>query len=630
MLGLPVGSVTIVLGAAALGFPVALILSWLFDFTRQGVVEAPTATDSPQHMSWSIFQIVEVVVLSMLTLLVGYLFLDRLVGSSSGKFSAADQPSAQVTSIAVMPFVNMSGLERMDYLGDGLAEDVLNQLAQLRGFKVAARTSSFYFKDKKIDIQAVGKRLNVGHVLEGSVRQGAGRVRVTAQLIDVNNGYHVWSKTYERKLENMLAVQHEIASQIVSALGILFSPEPSSMVSPLRDVDPATYDYYLQGKAYLRMPMDTVNLQLAVVMFKKAVATDAEFAGAYAGLCDSRLAQYSLNLDIARFREAEAACQRALVLDRRAASVYTALGNLYVSSGQYDQAILEFNTAIALGNSSADAYLGLAEAYLHNNDPQSAEQAYGNAIDLQPNYWKAYMSMGDYLFGAGRAAEAIPYYRRITELMPQSESALDNLGLALFFSGSFEQAEQAWQKSLALTPSATAYANIATSRYFLERYDEAIALYHRALEFAPDDYELWGHLGDAYREHVEGAELAVVMYENAIKLAYKRLQVNPSDVITLSHMGHYQAIVGERGLALEYIDMAVDLEPDNMYVNYTAARALTKLGERYRALDTLERALAQGYPWHLARVDPGLRDLHNMLRFDALGTQQRATLSSLK
>ena len=394
MLGLPVGSVTIVLGAAALGFPVALILSWLFDFTRQGVVEAPTATDSPQHMSWSIFQIVEVVVLSMLTLLVGYLFLDRLAGSSSGKFSAADQPSAQVTSIAVMPFVNMSGLERMDYLGDGLAEDVLNQLAQLRGFKVAARTSSFYFKDKKIDIQAVGKRLNVGHVLEGSVRQGAGRVRVTAQLIDVNNGYHVWSKTYERKLENMLAVQHEIASQIVSALGILFSPEPSSMVSPLRDVDPATYDYYLQGKAYLRMPMDTVNLQLAVVMFKKAVATDAEFAGAYAGLCDSRLAQYSLNLDIARFREAEAACQRALVLDRRAASVYTALGNLYVSSGQYDQAILEFNTAIALGNSSADAYLGLAEAYLHNNDPQSAEQAYGNAIDLQPNYWKAYMSMG--------------------------------------------------------------------------------------------------------------------------------------------------------------------------------------------------------------------------------------------
>ncbi len=433
MLGLPTGSVTVVLLAAALGFPIALVLSWLFDFTRQGVVEAPTAVDSPRHTSWSVFQIVEVILLSMLTLLVGYLYFDRLMASSSEDLSGAGQPAAQVTTIAVMPFVNMSGLERMDYLGDGLAEDVLNQLAQLKGFKVAARTSSFYFKDKKIDIQAVGNRLGVGHVLEGSVRQGAGRVRVTAQLIDVRNGYHVWSKTYERKLENMLAVQHEIASQVVSALGILFSPEPVNILPHPRDVDPATYDYYLQGKAFLRMPMDAVNLQLAVTMFKKAVATDAEFASAYAGLCDSLLAQYSVNLDIAKFQEAETACQRALLLDRRAASVYTALGNLYVSSGQYDQAILEFNTAIVLGNYSADAYLGLAEAYLHNNDPLLAEEAYHNAIDLQPNYWKAYMSMGNYLFGTGRATEAIPYYRRITELMPQSESAINNLGLALFF-----------------------------------------------------------------------------------------------------------------------------------------------------------------------------------------------------
>ncbi len=155
-------------------------------------------------------------------------------------------------------------------------------------------------------------------------------------------------------------------------------------------------------------------------------------------------------------------------------------------------------------------------------------------------------------------------------------------------------------------------------------------MYHKALELAPDDYALWGDMGDAYREQAEGAELAVAMYENAIKLAYKRLQVNPSDAITLSLMGHYQAIVGERGLALEYIDMAVDLDPGNMYVNYTAALALTTLGDRYRALDTLERALAQGYPWHLAQVDAGLHGLRDMLRFGALGAHKGATLSAQK
>lgn len=618
IVGLPDGAITTVLLTAAAGFPVAVLLSWLFDLTPQGIVEAPPVAASPARVSWTSTRIIELTLIVLLTVLVGYLYVGRLTDRQADTQSGEAQPSAARASIAVMPFVNMSSMERMGYLGDGLAEEILNLLAKLNELQVAARTSSFYFKDKDVDIATIGEHLGVDHVLEGSVRHDDGMVRVTAQLIDVNNGYHLWSETYDRELQNVLPLQDEIASKIVDTLQVLLSTNSRNALSRSQTLDPATYDYYLQGKAFLRMPPDAASLESALTMFEKSVESDPGFADAFAGLCDSLLGLYNIDLDMAKFRQAEAACQHALVLDRRAAPVYIALGNLYLSSGQYDQAITEFNTAISLSNSPADAYLGLANTYVQNNEPELAQQAYQSAIDLQPNYWKAYMSMGNYLFAAGQVAEAIPYYRRITELMPQSEMALNNLGVALFYFGDFEQASQAWQESLDLAPSSTAYSNVATTRYFSGRFDEAVELYHMAVEFAPDDYELWGNLGDAYRQIPGGAELANPMYNNAIKLASKRLQVNASDTDALIQMGHYEAVVGDPSQAIEYIDRAFELAPEDMYVNYTAAIAFTTLAEFTRALDALERALALGYPRHVARADAGLRGLQNMPRYEAL------------
>ena len=414
ILGLPEGSITAVLVAAGLGFPVAIVLSWLFDLTAQGVVEAQPIAANPVPISWTGTRIIELTLIVLLAVLVGYLYLDRLTTPAPAESSGIPQSGPLRTSIAVMPFVNMSGVERMGYLGDGMAEEILNLLAKLNEMQVAARTSSFYFKGKDVDIRSVGEHLGVSHVLEGSVRYDAGRVRVTAQLIDVSNGYHLWSETYDSERESVLALQDEIASQIVDTLDVLLSPESRNTLARSITVDPASYDYYLQGKAYLRLPTDAANLESAVTMFNKAVENSAEFADAFAGLCDSLLGLYAIDLDVAKFHQAEAACQQALLLDRRAGSVYIALGNLYRSSGQYDQAITEFNTAISLSDTAADAYLGLADTYLLNNQAELAQQAYQSAIDLQPNYWKAYMSMGNYLYETGRIVEAIPYYTRIT------------------------------------------------------------------------------------------------------------------------------------------------------------------------------------------------------------------------
>lgn len=623
ILNLPDWSVSAVLVVAAAGFPVAIVISWLFDMTPEGLVEAPATAQEPDRTRASTSHVIQLILIVMLMALVGYLYLERLSDKPGMRPDTLIAGASGRPSIAVMPFVNMSEIEDRDYVGDGLAEEILNLLARLNELDVAARTSSFYFKDKTLDIRKIGQQLSVSHVLEGSVRFDGEQVRVTAQLVDVDSGYHLWSDTYDRKMGNILALQDEIAEKVVTNLKVLLSPESRELLSRPTSVNPESVDYYLQGRAYLRMPPDASSLQLAREFFDKATTIEPAFADAYAGLCNSLLGQYSIDLDIHKFHEAEAACRQALVLDRRAAAVYTALGNLYRVSGQYEQAIAEFSTAITLTNKPADAYLGLGRTYLRTNELELAEQSYRKAIELQPNYWRAYMSMGNYLYRSGKVEEAIPYYQRITELMPQSESALNNLGAALFSSGNFSDAARYWQESLELAPSSVAYSNVATSLYFEGRYREAADLYHKAVEFAPDDFELWGSLGDAYSQLPDEADLAEVMYTNAIALAEKRLQVNPSDARTLALLGHFEAKTGNTGKALAYAGQSQALSPNDMLVYYYSATAMTGIGEWQRAFDLLEHALSLGYPWSLANADGNLKALRSMPRYATLNSQEK-------
>ena len=444
-------------------------------------------------------------------------------------------------------------------------------------------------------------------------------MRVTVQLIKADDGFHLWSETYDRDLSDVLAMQDEIAAKVVDTLQVLLPSRSRDTLSRNKRVDPVAYDFYLRGRADLRLPQDTANLKSAENFFNSAVRQDRRFADAYAGLCEALLGLYSNNLDVNNFKSAEAACHRALTLDRRATSVYLALGKLYRVSGQYDQAIEEFNTALSLNASSADAHVGLGDTHLEVGQEELAGQHYRKAAELQPHYWHALMSMGNYLYETGKVKEAIPYYERICVLMPDSDLAFNNNAAAHFLTGDFEQAAIAWQRSLEIAPSNVAYSNVATTLFLLRRFDEAVALYHKAVELAPENFELWGNLGDAYRHSSLGAELANPMYENAIRLAGKRLEINPSDADTLAMVGHYSANIGQRDLAIDYLNRANALASGNMYVDYTTATALASLSDTEPALEALERALASGYPFHIATADANLENIKNTPQFRALG-----------
>jgi len=607
IIGLPDWTIVTVLIVAALGFPVALVLAWIFDLTASGLVEANKAAVDYGRLQLSTARLVELGLLLALVGLVGFLYLERLSSlESPAEVAAEDSARANRPSVAVMAFENMSDDPSAEYFGDGLAEEILNLLAQLTELDVAARTSSFYYKGKQVDLREVGRKLNVNHVLEGSVRRSGNRVRVTAQLIEMDSGFHVWSETFDRDYLDIFQIQDQIAMQVVSTMQVILSEGSRAILDDRPSVDPQAYDYYLQGRQYLRKSLSPESLDSAIALFDKALLLDNNYADAYAGLCESHLGFYNLELDSRHFELARSACETALSITPQALSIYVALGNLYTTSGRYAEAVALFEKALEINPRSADALDGLGNTYSLNQQPDLAEQTLIKAIEVQPGHWRGYMKMGAFLFQEGRFGEAIPYYRRITELMPDNAHVFSDLGAAHFLHGNFDRASEALRQSLELEPTALGYSNAGTALFYARQYSQAADMFIKAVEYAPEDFHGWGSLGDAYK-YVEGKQgLAPPMYRNAIKLANKRLEVNPTDSETMGLLAHYHANLGERPEALTFLARAAELATGDMYTYYNAATALCALGDMDEAAAALAKAVDLGYSKRMIAVDANL------------------------
>jgi TolB-like protein/cytochrome c-type biogenesis protein CcmH/NrfG len=622
LLGLSDQAVTAVLVVTAACFPLVIVISWVFDLTPQGLVETPAAEIEAGREPRSLVRYAELALIVTLTGLVGYLYLDRLALQQELVKTPEKTVSAPpANSIAVMPFVAMSDLADVDYFGEGLAEEILNLLAKLDELQVAARTSSFYFKDKDVDIRTIGEHLGVAYVLEGSVRMEQEALRVTVQLINAADGFHLWSENYDRQFADVLALQDDIASAVVAQLQVLLSDKSRELLAHRRQVDPRSYDFYLRGRDYMRQPLDVQTREHAENMFERAVAEDGDFADAHAGLCEARLSLFTISKDSATFAAAEQACRRALELEGSAYAVHTALGRLYRVSGQYALAEREFDRAIELNPNGVDAYLGLAEALQGEGKVVLSERTLEHAAALNPNDWRVVMAMGNLLFESGRDQEALPYYQRIDDLLPDSGVASSNLGATYFRLGRFDEASKAWEESLRRAPSELAYVNLGTSHFFERDYEKAAINYRKAIEFMPGKAEIWGNLGDAYIHAADAAELARQAYTQAVRLARQHLQVNASDAETLAMLGYYLARLEEGEEARRLLQEAEQLAPESVYVYYFKATALSALDDKEAAFDALARAVELGWPRNLLAADAGLDPLHNVPGFTSLAEE---------
>jgi serine/threonine protein kinase/tetratricopeptide (TPR) repeat protein len=529
---------------------------------------------------------------------------------------APSPPSSR--AIAVLPFVNMSGSADNEYFSDGLTEEILHRLTRVRELKVAGRAASFSLKNKKVDVTDVARRLRVDVLLEGSVRRDKDRLRIAAELVDASSGFRIWSQTYDRRFEDVFTIQDDIARQVVGALELVLSRASIGELNKPRAASIAAYDLYLRGRAALRLPTTQKNLEEATALFEQAIATDGQFAQAYAGLCDAWLSRYELRRATESFDSAKTACEAALERDRAAGEVYLALGKLHLLSGNYPQAESEFRRATTLASTQVDAILGLARAHQAQGRFDEAEKAFAEAKRIDPGYWGAYQELGLFLHSRGRYAEAAREYGEVIARTPENASAYNNLGAAYFMAGDLERSAEAWRQSLELAPTVGAYSNTGSSYFYLGRFEEAAAMYQKAVELAPRDHRLWGNLGDAYAHAAGRAPDAAAAYRKAVAVGEQRLRINEADAETIADLAAYHASLGRAERARELSAEALALDPQNMGVRFNAALVAVRLGALDAALDELERAVKLGYPRQLLLVDAGLAPLRKHVRFQAL------------
>jgi len=304
-------------------------------------------------------------------------------------------------SVAVLPFVDMSPEKDQDYFTDGMAEEIINALSKIQALRVASRSSAFAFKGKNQDIRAVGEQLGVSTVLEGSVRKAGNRLRITAQLINVSDGYHVWSDRYDRQMEDVFEVQDEIAGSIVKALRVVLSDDAKRAIEQARPENVQAYEYYLRGRQFQHQHREK-SLQFSRRMFQRAAEVDPTFARAYAGMADCSSMLYRWwDRSEANLSQAESSSQKALELGPDLAEAHASRGLALTLRKQYAEAEAEFETAIKLDPTLFEAYYFYARACFEQGKLEPAAKWFEKASEVRAEDFQALGLLSQVYAGLG-------------------------------------------------------------------------------------------------------------------------------------------------------------------------------------------------------------------------------------
>lgn len=470
-LNLPDWTVTLVIALVVLCFPLVLALAWIFDIGPQGI--EVTGSTSP-----TVDEVPEPVIPVQI----------KAEPASLPAAATADAPGRR--SIAVLPFLNMSGDPENEYFSDGIAEEVLNLLTKLPQLMVASRTSSFKFKGEKIDIPDVASALGVNTILEGSVRRAGDRVRITAQLIEVDTDSHLWSETYDRELKDVFAIQDDIARSIVSALEVKLTPKDRRAIQNVATSDVKAYDYYLRGRKF-STEFTRRQFHNANRMFKKAIEADPNYALAYAGMADV----YSLLFQWAdsskdNIAKADAASIKAITLDPDLAEAHTARGTALAINDRHDEAERAFESAILLNPGLYEPYYFYGRDCLGAGKYEKAARLFTEACKIRPEDYQApsflamaYAELGRKNEQAEADRQTLIAVEKHIDLHPDDGRALSFGAYALADRGQIEKARQWAARALDEDRDEPAIMyNVACTYSRLGDIDEALELLDRSLQ----------------------------------------------------------------------------------------------------------------------------------------------------
>ena len=517
--------------ALAIGFPLALFFAWAFEMTPEGV-KREADVDRSQSITNKTGRKMDRNIIIAMALALAYFAYDKFFAQetvdpapspSSVSIETVEPPPVDTSpeiqpnekSVAVLPFINMSDDKENEYFSDGISEELLNVLVSVKGLRVPSRTSSFTFKNSTKKLSEIGKELQVDHILEGSVRKASDRIRVTAQLVEVNTDTHLWSETYTRELDDIFAVQDEIAQAIVSALKVTLTGADQTPVSTQSTNNVDAYNNYLLGR-HLWNQRSPDSLLASTKPLLEAVQADPDYAKAWAALADAYvlIPEYGSGTLAEYIPMAHDAIEKALAINP--------------------------NSSPALTTS---AYI----KFMYDYDIKGAHADFDKAISIDPGYATAHQWLGELMAAEGHLDAAMDQLALARRADPLAPIIPHDIGWVLMYSERKEEAFAYYQEALKLDPNfQAAIGNLMTLNQITGRYDQARARAHELARVVGIDIS---------------ADLAVIDALENPTLKPRALEVvsqAQTSALQDGTMGKalYCMILGESELALDYLEKA--------------------------------------------------------------------------
>jgi len=414
-------------------------------------------------------------------------------------------------SVAVLPFVDMSPEKDQDYFCEGLAEELINALVSVENLQVASRTSAFRFKGVQSDIREIGRRLGVNTLLEGSVRKAGSQVRIAVNLVNIEDGYHLWSSRYDRELKDVFAIQDEIAQKIVEALQVTLSPRANpKQAEKAAPADVQAYDYYLKGRKFF-YEFRAKGFELARQMFARAIVIDDKYARAYAGVADCCSILYSyFDSSEANLKEADTASRKAVEIGPEDAEAHASRGLALSLSGKHEESDREFKRAIELNPKLYEAHYLYARALFGRGLHEEAAQEFEEACRVNPEDYQARMFLAQTYQSLGRRAIAAASLKKSVEAVRKHLAFHADDARALYLGaaglvdlGELEVAQEWVGKALQIDPDdALVLYNVACVYAQLGDYDRSLECLERSFEISGSSTFLTWMRNDPYFDPV--------------------------------------------------------------------------------------------------------------------------------
>jgi TolB-like protein/cytochrome c-type biogenesis protein CcmH/NrfG len=539
---------------------------------------------------------------------------DLVPSEEVGEAKAAEAPTG-VRSIAVLPFHNMSSDPENEYFSDGMTEEIITRLSKIRELKVASRSTVLRYKGSGIDPREVGRELGVGSVLEGSVRKLGNRIRITAQLINAADGFHLCSEVYDRNLDDVFKIQDEVSESIAQALRVNLTATEKVQLSAIPTQSIEAYDYYSRGRHHFYQ-YTRAGHRAAIDMYLKALELDSNYALAYAGLsvCYMQFISRSWDENATWLRKAEEAALKALGIGQRLPEAHLALGLVYEMKEEWDKEEGAMRRVLLLHPNHAHAHDSLGDVYYYRDQLDEAVSEYQAALRLDPFHPRALIQLAATYEKAGQYRAAIAQLQRTSEILPEFDWTWIYLGDLHRSRGSYEEALRAYQRALAMDPAnVDAKVGLGLTYAVMRRFEEGEQIANELLESSSKPREenadylfVVGMVHRAQGDHGK----AIASLEKAISVARRRYHR-----VYMGALAETYTLMGDRDNAIAWYRKAIESErhssPYMIQFHYRLGLLYEEKQEFQAARETYRRFLNY---WKDADADlPALGDAKQRL-----------------